>query len=289
MKLHRWVDCYALRRHPSEGYYQKLHQVVNAFERFLGREASLQDLTAEQVNLWIMRRCGARSWHTARSRRGMLLTLWRAACEEGLVKEFPQRIRPVKTPPLIPQAWKEKELERLLDACQRLPGQMDSLGLPARDVWTAWVLLAWDTALRPCDLLNLTREHLRGGILLLVQKKTGFPLMCRLRPETLAAVDRLFPPEREKIFAFSRSQVDYWWEKIRQLSGLKGSTETIRRSRASFAEACLPGSAQRVLGHRTPGLCYKHYIDPTILYSPELPPPITNPRQRPKQEPPGEA
>lgn len=63
----------------------------------------------------------------------------------------------------------------------------------------------------------------------------------------------------------ARCILDRWFARLVLASGIRpGGTRRIRRGGASEVEKHQPGTAGRFLGHLTPGLAARHYLDPTI-------------------------
>jgi hypothetical protein len=63
----------------------------------------------------------------------------------------------------------------------------------------------------------------------------------------------------------TRRPIQVQFAKLVRGAGLQGSTKWLRRSGATWCEVHQPGSAMAFLGHRTPGLAYKHYVDPRFV------------------------
>lgn len=65
----------------------------------------------------------------------------------------------------------------------------------------AYILVAYDTGLRMGDILSLRLEDIDlNGSMVVTRHKTGKPIRCQLRPETMAAIAKTVPPARELIF-----------------------------------------------------------------------------------------
>src|SRR5690606_23229370 len=115
------------------------------------------------------------------------------------------------------------------------------------------------------------------GAVIITQEKTSQPVLCRLRRETMAAIEELCKLHGgDRIFPFSRATLDHHWQKVKKASGLDGTPKKIRKSRATSAEQRDRGSAPAILGH-VPGstIAYRHYVDRLqILPDPGLPPQI---------------
>lgn len=265
------IKTYIAGRDVSKGHRVQLECALRRFEKHLGRPATLADLTADAVNAWLlaMQEEGL-SKRTIRGHRGRILSLWNDALDEGIYHVEPRRLRKVKLPRFTPVAWSPVEVARLLAAARSAPRRFRHSRVACNLFWEAFILLMWDTALRLGDVLALKTDTVLGkDSFQVVQGKTGDVVCCRLRPETVEAISRTYPPQREYVFggAVNKSRL---WKKFRALikdAGLSsvGSTKMIRKSSATAVEAANPGAAMRHLGHRTPDLAYRHYVDPRFI------------------------
>lgn len=259
------VDRYALTHDLAAGSIEQLHYAVADFGRFLKRQPTLRDFSDRRINAWIAWGLERHSRSTVKNRRGALLSLWRDAHTKRLVKRRPDQVRPVKVELPIPQAWTLVQVAALLTACLAIPGEFTRLGLPRKKVLRAWVLCAWYTGLRPCDLSALQWSQITDrGVIAIVQQKTGWPIVCRLPPDAMAAIREIRQAAgRDRVFPLSRKTLRYWWLQVMNLAGIdSGSPKWLRRSGATAVEIKQPGSAMAFLGHKTHGLAYKHYVDP---------------------------
>ena len=116
-------------------------------------------------------------------------------------------------------------------------------------------------------MLLIEREQIMDdGRFTVVQHKTGKPIDCRLPPEAMEAIDkiRLQTPAGQDDFKY-----------LTYRAKLPGSIKWLRRTGATWCESVTPGSASSFLGHRSPELAARHYLDPRFLKrSTALPPSI---------------
>jgi integrase len=130
---------------------------------------------------------------------------------------------------------------------------------------------AFDTGLRRGDLYALRRDQIDAdGVLLVALHKTGCDHICRVRPATLEAIDAL--PRSETIFPepCHKEAAGAWrWIVTRaEIPRVRwGQLQMLRRTSASHIEQKNPGMAGAHLGHLTPGLAAKSYIDPRIAHA----------------------
>lgn len=219
-----------------------------------------------------------RSPTTRSNYRRMGLTLWRAALDAGLTQQCIGRVKRVKAPLPPPVAWSHEELGRLLGHIGALKGEFLS-GCKERTFWRAWVLLGYESGMRFRDIHDLRASSLRGSRLTILQHKTKQPIGKRLSDDCVAALhDMIARSDDGTIFkwALSRRWVMVKFAGVVSGAGLQGSTKWLRRSGATHVELAHPGSASRFLGHLSPGLAQKHYLDPSLLaLTTPVPPPIT--------------
>lgn len=275
-----FAKVYCLERALKPESIRQVRMSIRAFDRWHGRAAHLEELADELVNQWIL--ASGEQWapKTLRRRRCDIIGLWRYANETRHVTTMPERVRPVKVPKRVPQAWSRDEVRAILRACRLLTDYFPT-GVQRGKFWSAFVRTGYDTALRLSDLLALKKSRIgEAGKLVVLQEKTQVEHVCRLRDTTIAAIADTYPPDRELVFPWSYSREQFWyhWRKLLESAGLpSGRTEgpqKLRRTSASHLEAVAPGAATAHLGHKTPGMAKAHYIDPRIANK-DLPMPPT--------------
>lgn len=261
MLLLDFLESYGLEHDVADDTISQYRYAVISFQRWLERPAKLRDLTDDNANRWIVERLKTHARATVKGQRGSLLTLWRAAYEDGKVRARPDRVRSVGVPQTNPDAWTMVEMRIWIDACEKLPGTFPC-GVPRAAMMRAWLLTDWYSGLRPCDMRRLTSAHLSsGGLQPISQKKTGHLIVCDLPRECVDAIRATDPHERELVFPITKKAMFYWWKWLKARVNLPGTPKWVRRSGATAVEIAHPGSAMAFLGHRTPGLAYKHYVD----------------------------
>ncbi len=274
-------SVYLIEKDLAAASAQQLEITAKAFGRWFGREVMLSELSSDPINKWLLSMIDTHAPKTIKRRRSDLLALWRYAFEVGHVDEAPRRIRKIKVPYTIPDAWTLQEMRLLLEAVERRIIYFRN-GVHAGRFWRAFILTAYDTGLRLSDLLAIRYDSVsRNGILTVVQQKTGHPQVCRVRPVTLEAIAETFPPERNLVFEwpYGHSEIHRHWRSILADAGLpvhrRNGIQKLRRTSASHLEAIAPGTASWHLGHRSADLARRHYLDPQVAMSErELPPAI---------------
>jgi hypothetical protein len=270
------LERYLSAREVSASYAAQLRHALAMLERFHGSDLDLSDLHPELLNAWLTDAAKrGLSDETRRSRRRMALTLWRDAADLGLVAP-PRRVMRVSQRDRINTAWNLEDMTRLLSACDQLT-KFYSHGISKRLYWRSYIMTAWDSGLRGCDLRRLMRTGIRtDGCVTIIQHKTGRRLRCRLRPETVTAINATFPPARELCFPMW-GRLEAWRReaaRLLRLSGLAGSIGQLRHSSGTAVEHDHPGHGHEHLGN-TRAVFERHYLDlDQVAFDRPLPPAI---------------
>jgi len=274
-----------LRSHDVKpGYAQQLEISARSFARWYESQTG-QLLTLPRINEpmacewlhWL--RSQGRTPRTCNGKRGDLLTLWRHAVRRSLLPPpLAEEIVRFREPQRNPTAWTQPQLDAILAAAatQKIGRAVPGWG---RDHDRAALLLIYDTAFRLSAVLALTTASLRDDGALLAAAETQKTLTDEIRwlgPDTLDAVRTIHPgllfpaavPAPLLPWPFSRRAFTDRWLRIVEAAGLptgrREGPQKMRRTSASWCEAAAPGAGKRQLGHRTPGLAEKNYIDRTI-------------------------
>lgn len=217
---------------------------------------------------------------TVAANRRMICTLIRAADGQRAGKII-DLIRKVKCPVPPPIAWSEKELSSLLAAVDNMTRTLNS-GCPSRLFFRAWVLVGYYTGLRFGDQMGLRVNQLRDNRLFLVQNKTGLPIVKVLPAEVVQLLGALatHPMCDGTLFAWALKEnwLRVWFRRLCKQAGITGTPKWLRRSGATACEAQSPGSATRYLGHRSPELALKYYVDASLLPNSIPSPPLLKER-----------
>ena len=267
------ASLYCDERAVTPDYRQALHRVARSM-RDAGIDPS--NLTDSLVNRWL---ASLRQSPTTRSNyRRMAVTLWRHAADCGLATDYPRRVVAVKARPAPPVAWTLAELSALLAAARRLPGRFKRSRCPMAVFYEAFILAGFETGLRFSDLWSLGCDQLRGERLYVVANKTGTAVPKRLTPRCAEILTKLTVQGDGRTFfrwAICRRRCREQFKALCKIAGLRGTPKYLRRSGATHCEISQPGSAGRFLGHLSPGLAYKCYVDKTMLNDQcPSPPPI---------------
>lgn len=284
MKLVQFLrDLYAVSRALRPTTLEQLQVAVRQLDRFAGGQLECCRLTEELVNHWLVELEQRTCPSTVAKKRAELLTIWRAAADHGLAS--PPKSRHIRRPSVsrqLPDSWSMDQLRQLLETARRQDGYLRN-GINSSGFWCGLILTAYDTALRRKDLLALRFDQMReDGQIEIVQHKTGRPILKRLRDTTSQTIDSIRLPDRAVIFDWphDRSMFDKRWSRLVTQAGLpngrRSGLQKIRRTSASQLERVSPGSATEHLGHLSPQLARRNYLDPRVCgRRPELPPDIT--------------
>lgn len=270
---HLWTVC--------ESYYflrnsrircvetRKQYRIAIAnFSAALGHEATVADLSDDNVSL-LMLWCRSKrlATRTANERRGRINCLWRWLAARGHVRLFPT-IQADPEPRRMPLAWSRDELRQLLRGCDGLRGKVGDV--PASLWWRSLHFALWDSGERISALLSARWCDLSGEWLTIQaesRKGKRQDMLYRLAPDTLAAIEKIQQPARELVWPWPLNQTYLWtrYKNIRKRAGLstdrRSSFHRLRRSVATHAQAA-GLDASELLGHATPAVTRKSYLDP---------------------------
>lgn len=259
------LDRYREERDIADSTFAQCRYAAQRFGDYLGRPAVLTDFADSTVNQFLvaLQQQTDLSARSVKSYRGNLLLLWRLAFECELVDELPKRVRRIKVPRKLPEAWTLDELRVLVAAAADTPGYFQQPRIRKGPYWVAFIACGFFTALRLGDLLRLEFDQIEPtGWLTMIQAKTGYPHRCYLPEDAMRTVAAIAQPKRKRIFSAScKSVLQKSFARIVKRAGLKGSAKTLRKTAATLAECQLPGSASWLLGHRDPSLARRNYID----------------------------
>lgn len=227
-------------------YADTVQRRAAALEAHAGVAALELVLTESIVNAFL--RGLEISPYTVRSYRSDILSLWNSAADCDLIG-YPvmRRIWRPSCPALMIECYTVDEARAILAASHRLKGTLPS-GVAMRDYWPAIERLAWDSGLRRGDCWRFNREHLRpDGTLRVVQRKTGAVVTVRLRPSTIAAIDKI---NGRLAWPFDESWFGRHFKRIvRESRVCRGTFKWFRRASGSYVELQQPGAGHKQLGN----------------------------------------
>lgn len=277
VSLRAYLESLLLERDVTPSHAESLRYRVDLFSVHLGRVAMLTDLEPDTVNAWVksLQDSGRYQPRTVKHYRDAVLFVWRSAFDRGDATVPPWRIRRVRVPHTPVCAWRDEEIRKLLGSIGILRGFVPGTKIRKRDWFRAYILLAYVTGLRRCDLMNHARWlDLSDGVLTVCQKKTGYVVSRRVSPQTVILLDLI--PRGEYLLPWP-GDVRRFYESFRRLviaAGIRpGTPKYLRRSAGSYVEREHPGMGGAFLGHRDTAVFDRSYHDRSISQNvPEGPP-----------------
>lgn len=280
MKLLELVELYAAERPLKHRTLVQLRNTVAAIEARLKRPATLEDLNLETVNAWLRKDCEGYTPKTMKGRRTVIGTLWKYAAHTlGLVPPPDmRRLRAVKVPVTIPVAWTSEEFAKLLVAAGATPKRfLTDLRVRRGPFLVAFLRVCYDTGLRRSDVYGLPTRWLIANRFSVLQDKTQLEIQCALSEPTRRAVEETHrDAPRQWLFAdvVHRGTIHDLIVNACKAAGVPhGGAQKVRRTAATQVEIAYPGRAGQFLGHRTPGMAVRHYIDARQLATEPIRPP----------------
>lgn len=265
MRITDYADSYFLEHDLAPTSREQIRIVSRQFDAW-AEGATIDRINSGLVNKWLIDLdAKGRAKATVASKRRVLLTLLRAAAEDGLTEPL-ARVRKIKQPDRTPRAWSTAEVDRLLAV--------------AGGFGTAWDLrirIAWDTALRLGDVLTLRRGDIdRRGVAVVIQHKTGRRTPKRLKASTLAAIDRIERAPDAPICGWTANRRQFYLEfnlLVARAGIRRGTFKWLRRGSATNVESKKKGAAKHQLGHQSDDVAYDSYVDPYLLEHDDVPSP----------------
>lgn len=284
---------YCLRTELTHHAEQNLKRNCDQFERWFhgarGGPLTLDKLDEDLLSEWLSVVAGTRSSYTVKSWRISIITVWRAAARERLaVRPDPYMVRAIKLARLRPQAWTRKEIGRLIDAAENMPGVVRRKlyngqwwECERRLFFPAAIMFAYETGLSRKDVLKATLGDIdpERFTVVIERGKTDVQYVRPISPQTWDRLQRFDHPLRRAgdkhglvipwlggAGSFTRALA-----KIVQRADLPGSLKWLRRACATEVRQICPGAETQALGHTT-DRTDKFYLDPRRLPAGVLPP-----------------
>lgn len=258
----------------SAGYAAKAIRWSNRYTLFIGGRFDLAEFSESEIGAFLGTIAEDHAAITVNSVRKILLTLWRAAYEDGLIDRPPRakRVRclPEETDP--PEAWSLSQVSALFAYVATLTGTIG--GIPARLFWGSLFGTVYWTAER-IGAVKMTPSdaYVRGKGVLIRKRKNARPVWYPL-PETCCnVIDQTFPSSRELLFPIPWKPWNFCKRAREVIEGAglpcrkHKSREIFHRLRRTTLTACAavdPAIAQRQAGHSDYATTVKSYIDPRL-------------------------
>jgi len=257
----------------SAATQQQYSIACRSLERFSGHSVAVGDLSDELILSWLSARLKQVSPRTVKRERGDLLTLWRFATKKKYCQP-PLDIPPVKVPRKLPVSWRLTDVEAILSTCRRLPGRMRGTEIRRSAWWSSLIFFLYDSGARIQAALTLPSRALciaeRYAVLPAESSKTGCEQICNLSDQTIAAIAAHYSPARELIwpYEYGRRQIWVQFKAILKRAELPVDRyhmfHCFRRTSGSLLQAN-GGDACSHLGHSSPAITRRHYLDPRIV------------------------
>jgi integrase len=269
-----YAERYLLAKEVTPEWARTMRAYVRRFCAWAGCEVPIHEVSSPLVNAWLASLAGMNPW-TLANHRCAIVAVWRYAYEEGDNDHPPLRVRRVRKPPLLVEAYSHVEIRALLRAAASL-SYVHCDGRPAALFWQAAIHLAYSCGSRRGDLLKLRWQHVQpNGVVRWAQSKTKYLAAARLSRQSLYFARRLAHPELVLPWPYKLGRFCGHFNRMRDAAGVtRGTFRWLRRSAGSFAEREQAGNGARLLGHRDPGVFKRHYQDDAIVgeLPPEVPP-----------------
>jgi len=252
---------------------------LDALDGWHGSAIPLKSLNEQLLNRFLIAHAAHHSPKTVARRKAEILAVWRLAADCGIATVPNSRlIRRVRLPRRIPEGFTEDELRRMFSGAGSHT-EWYPWGSCIGHWWQAWIVVQYQTALRTADMLQLRTTGVLSGQWGQLQEKTGIEIVCAIDPALMGVIERLTPPERQLYFQWGHSMetlYEHWSRYVLAPAGIRrnraNGPQKLRRTAASWLERVSPGMGARLLGHLTPGLAQRHYLDPRITDQHHTPP-----------------
>lgn len=274
MLLRELSSRYKLRNliSASESSIKAWDIAFRMYDRFLGRDALISDLTDDTMSGFIHWR-KSRGVAAATVNRDLvsLLACWRWGHRIGVVPCWPQ-VQLLKVPNRTPLAWTQDEFTQLLTAARSVPGHVGAIR--ACDWWPALLLTLFDTAERISAVLSLEWSNTQldsGWVRFPAETRKGQrdDSLVKLHPQTCDALRVLKQPKHQRVFhwPFCKERIWAHYGRLLDRAGLPNDRtrkfHCVRKTTASYVEAA-GGNATKALRH-VHRKTTESYLDPRIV------------------------
>lgn len=263
MLLNDVFATYRTIRRVGDGAAYQIDRSCRVFGEWLGRPATVEDLTDKQVSEWACWLETEYAGETAYGHRSRLLGVWRFAARRKLC-DPPAEVRPIPRPEPMPVANTVEDVEKLIAACDQMR-EVLSGGVTLGEYLACVVGVCYASGLRRGDVWGLHRsEILPDGTLRRRMHKTGHVICPRIPPDLAARVLRL-PGEMPLAWHSSPRMFSLAWQRMRALAGVAcEGPQQLRKTGATWvAHDHGIQAAREFLGHKTLGMV-RYYVDQAI-------------------------
>jgi integrase len=256
----------------SKNYAAFLCTLVARLNAFIGHPVRVDELSEGDLCRFLMALRQSSSPRSVNNYRTALVTLWKAAYDQGVARLPPRlgliRRLPVEYDP--PEAWPGEECNRLFSAAAEWPGMVGEI--PAGQWWLSLLLSIYWTACRIGALLGTPTAGYKDGRLLVRRQKNLRSQLYSLPASCCAAIDATNPVDRELLWPWPHCRRHLFTEMrrivakagIAQPGGGRQLFHRLRRTSLSLCAAIDPAIAMRQAGHSDYATTLRHYIDPRM-------------------------
>jgi integrase len=255
------------------GSVEQLDLSCRLFAEFNG-DVDLDALSHELLNRWAA--ANPRAWapSTMRRRLADLLAVWSYAYRIGVTDNAPdrQRLRSIRCPRRLPEAWSLSELRQIYDAAGQFVTYLPN-GVQRCALLRAVLNVGYYSALRRGDLTVIKRAQLSAnGQAIPQHKKRGSEVLVCVPQHVIDEIDASYPASVERVFAWPHRIEGFYslWHKLIRAAGLTHGREhglqKLRRTAVTHAEATREGWGAKLAGHEPGSVAtWRSYIDPRHL------------------------
>jgi hypothetical protein len=272
VKLKEVLESLVASRPISNPTYANYCRACQYFSNYLGRDATVSDLTMRSVNAWFVQEEERARYDASYivSLRRDLLVVWNHAAD---IEACPHpKARLIRSPKAVkrkePEAWPKEWVPRLIEASKKVEGMVRGTDFPRSSYAEAYFRAQFEMLCRPTDLRYLLWGNVSAdGRIEWVQHKTGRAQAVRVSRETIHAMNRLRGLNANFVFPLGKSAHELIIHKVFDVAGIKKPVgQSLGRSRhtggTEIAKQYDNDAARRALGH-TPGsrVFERHYFD----------------------------
>lgn len=270
--LLEYFEKFLASRDVGEQYAKQLRWKINHLARWYrvnrGREMRIGDVDADTVNEWLATLANLAAHSVDGYRRGILV-VWNDAVVAGVNRHPTARLRRIKKPRVVVQAYTHDEIRKLLSAAARLRGTYRKTfsSVRRKHLWRALIHSAYSTGLRTGDLLAVKRMQIAAdGTAIVIQHKTQYPVRVQFSKVALEAIEQIPDIDGRALpVTFNKTNFCKEFKLLRNEAGITyGTFKWLRRSAGSYAEREGYGQGSALLGHRDTRVFTRHYQDWSI-------------------------
>jgi site-specific recombinase XerD len=276
------LDTLMLERSLDSGTEANYRRSIRFFGDFLGRPVVVSDLVEIEVNRWLKSLEPTKAARTVIGHKRAITVVWNWLADQNLTARYEsRRLRKVKAAKNVPVAWSLPNVRALLEGAKRLVGRLRG-GIAASDLMTAWVLVAYESGLRPGDLRLLAHSQMGDrNQVSVVQHKTGQRHSFTLTDYTVEAIRKIQRVGSDRVFPASRNTIRRWELRLFAAAEAHGFIRrrgqglgTLRKTHGT--EVCRTQgleAAASSLGHiGGTAIAREYYVSPDALPVPKGPP-----------------